>query len=56
VLHEADIQKFETRMRAFEVEMERFEREMESFGEAISADIDATIREELERGNARRIH
>lgn len=54
-MREADIEKFETQMRAFEVEMERFEREMESLGDAISDDIDAKIREELGRGNARRI-
>lgn len=54
-LHEADIEKFEKQMRAFEVEMERFEKEMESLGESISDDIDEKIREELKRGNARRI-
>jgi predicted RNase H-like nuclease (RuvC/YqgF family) len=54
-MHEADIEKLETQMRAFEAQMERFEREMESLGESISDDIEAKVREELDRGNARRI-
>lgn len=52
---ERQIRVHELEMRRFEREMKVFEREMEKLGERIGADVDAAIRTEIERGNARRV-